>query len=111
MAVYKDKAYLFTGRPLADYFDLVTEQWGTLPTKFKRDSGLKNGDTRDIMCMNTPCKWQKANLTSWGGGGGVHDDAALGCNLFMRLDLETRQWERLSGTVLAQADNICPGPR
>lgn len=34
MIVYENKAYLFTGRKVIDYFDLVTEKWGRTPTTF-----------------------------------------------------------------------------
>lgn len=108
MAVYEDKAYLFTGRPLVDYFDLVTEQWGTLPTTFKRDSGLKSWPYPRNYMYEYTMQVAKGKLYVFGG---VHDDAALGCNLFMGLDIVTGQWERLSGTVLPQADISCPGPR
>lgn len=43
--------------------------------------------------------------------GGSNDKAALGSNLFIVLDIEKRQWEKLSGTVEPKADNKCPGPR
>lgn len=43
--------------------------------------------------------------------GGVHRAAVVGCNLLMALDMETRQWEQLSGTVQPVANFDCPGPR
>ncbi|KDQ52948.1 hypothetical protein JAAARDRAFT_137729 [Jaapia argillacea MUCL 33604] len=37
MAVHEDRAYLFTGRPVLDYFDLVAETWGQTRLFYKRD--------------------------------------------------------------------------
>lgn len=44
---------------------------------------------------------------------GSHATTAMGCNLFMELDLATRKWRRLTGYVRAPeyADYTCPGPR
>src|ERR1700721_1923323 len=39
MAVHEDKAYLFTGRPTVDYFDLISLKWGTITTRFKPSNG------------------------------------------------------------------------
>lgn len=45
--------------------------------------------------------------------GGTHGMLGDGCNLFMVLDLGTKQWRRLSGTVepRPKGDYSCPGHR
>ena len=35
MIVHGDKAYLFTGCPQVDYFDLMTDEWGYIMTTYK----------------------------------------------------------------------------
>jgi len=114
MTVYEEKAYLFTGRPQVDFFDLVAESWGSINTTYNRSEN----DTR-------------AGVGTWpypGGSltdavmeivhgkmyvfGGTHKKTNIGCNLFMQLDLSTKEWRRLSGTVMAiEPDYSSPGPR
>ncbi|KAK7007872.1 hypothetical protein R3P38DRAFT_1622076 [Favolaschia claudopus] len=45
--------------------------------------------------------------------GGGHGSTVMGSNLFMELNLVTRTWRRLSGTVRVtqNGDYSCPGPR
>jgi hypothetical protein len=111
MSVHADRAYLFTGRPQVDFFDLKRRQWSTVKTEFKRDDGRAG-----------PAPWPYPNfhvsdytMQMIGGRmyvfGGSHADASLGTNLFVSLDLETRKWTRLSGTALPTPDYSCPGPR
>ena len=110
MSVHADKAYLFTGRPRVDFFDLKTKQWGSIKTEFKRDG------------LATPGPWLYPNnhvsdytMQMVDGRmyvfGGSHATACLGTNLFVVLDLATRKWTHLSGTVLPTPDYSCPGPR
>lgn len=111
MSVHADKAYLFMGHPKIDFFDLKTGQWGFIKTEFKRDDGRAG-----------PGPWPYPNnsLSDYAMQmvdgrmyvfGGSHAEASLGTNLFVVLDLATRKWTRLSGTVLPTPDYSCPGPR
>lgn len=111
MSVHQDKAYLFTGRPQIDYFDLKTKEWGSFVTSFMRDDGRAG---------SAPWPYPGASLTDYAMQmvdgriyifGGSHASAGLGCNLFVVLDLQTKQWRKLSGTVLPTPDYSCPAPR
>jgi hypothetical protein len=111
MAVHEDKAYLFTGRPTVDYFDLKTKKWGSILTKFKRSDGKPGAG---------PWLYPKNDLTDYtvqmANGrlyvfGGTHQKAAIGCNLLVALDIATCEWTHLSGTVEPKQDYSCPGPR
>jgi hypothetical protein len=111
MSVHANKAYLFTGRPQVDFFDLTTRQWGFIKTEFKRDDGRAGP---------APWLYPNHNLSDYAMQmidgrmyvfGGSHADASLGTNLFVVLDLATRKWTHLSGTVLPTPDYSCPGPR
>lgn len=110
MAVHADKAYLFTGFPKVDYFDLITGKWESINTRFKREDGLAGGMPWLYPSAITDYAMQMVygHLYVFGGS---HKDASLGCNLFVVLDLKTREWTRLSGTVQPEPDYSCPGPR
>ncbi|RDB16271.1 hypothetical protein Hypma_003064 [Hypsizygus marmoreus] len=112
------RAYLFTGRPTVDYFDLNTKTWGSMVTTFKRK------DPQDAKGGIKPGTWPypKDQLTDStqqlvGGKlyvfGGTHGTTSIGCNLFMVLDLKTAHWTRLSGSVMPgkHGDYASPGPR
>ncbi|KAI0947633.1 hypothetical protein AcW1_009340 [Taiwanofungus camphoratus] len=110
MAVHDNKAYLFRGRPALDYFDLVNERWDQLQTSFNHANGR-------------PAPWphQDQSLSDFAMHivrgrmyvfGGTPHESKLGCNYFAVLDLVTRRWEHLSGTVSHPVpDDSCPGPR
>lgn len=111
MTVYQDKAYLFTGSRRVDFFDLVTEQWGHISTTIKRGDGLAGAESwpyPDNTLNQYTMEVADGKIYVFGG---IHQDADIGCNLFLALDVESRQWEKLSGTVLPKADHDCPGPR
>ena len=112
------KAYLFTGRQSLDFFDLTTRKWGFVSTKFV------HGGVADTRAGISTSAWPYpgSNLTDSTQQivgeqlfvfGGTHGTTNVGCNLFMVLDLRTKEWRRLSGTVMApkNAYNTCPGPR
>ncbi|KAJ6450126.1 hypothetical protein C8R47DRAFT_1171203 [Mycena vitilis] len=116
MLVYNDTALLFTGRPTLDVFDLKTESWGSVyttysPTPADLAAGVSGGwpypgnSSCDAMMQVIGDKLYVF--------GGTHRTTQMGCNLFMELDLATRKWRRLSGTVRVteHADHSCPGPR
>lgn len=118
MTVYNDKAYLFTGQPDIDVFDLKTQKWGLVTSTFEPTAA-------DIVAGVDPVrKWSYPVWTSQGATqqvvgdrlyvfGGTHGLTIMGCNLFMVLDLKTLRWRRLTGTlnVRRAADYACPGPR
>jgi hypothetical protein len=111
MAVYKDKAYLFTGCPRVDFYDLITEKWSSFTTAFKRRDGLAGYDPwpyPNNKLVDYTMQMVDGKMYVFGG---CNDTAALGCNLFVVLDIESRQWEKLWGTVEPQVDSDCPGPR
>jgi hypothetical protein len=111
MAVHDDKAYLFTGRPEVDYFDLVTRKWGSIRTKFRKADGSA-GYARWLYPEQdlTDYTMQMVNGKLYVFGG-THTTAGIGCNLLVALDIAKREWTWLSGTVEPKADDLCPGPR
>lgn len=106
MTVYESKAYLFTGRPQLDVFDLVTEEWSTVTTRMKdatTDWPYEGNEANDYTMQLV-----EGTLYVFGGS---HSGSMLGCNVLMALDLSTLQWQHLSGTSKLKADYSCPGPR
>jgi hypothetical protein len=110
------KAYLFTGRPTLDFFDLNTKKWDCIPTRFKPDN--PDDEAAGIKDWPYPKNDLKYSTQQLVDGklyvfGGIHGATGDGCNLFMVLDLTTRQWKRLGGTVYpsTKGDHSCPGPR
>lgn len=111
-----EKAYLFTGRPTIDFFDFKTRTWGSFLTKFTRndpadkDAGIKAWPYPGNILTDSTHQLVGNKLYVFGG---THRTTNIGCNLFMVLDLQTREWRRLSGTVLPEADTdyLSPGPR
>jgi hypothetical protein len=111
MAVHANKAYLFAGRPQVDFFDLKTRQWGSIKTEFKRDDGCAGAGAwpyPDNHLTDYTMQMVDGRMYVFGGS---HAKASLGTNLFVVLDLATRKWTRLSGTVLPTPDYSCPNPR
>lgn len=116
MVVHEDKAYLVTGRPKVDYFDLKTEKWGFITTTYKptpedRKAGIvENWPYPSQQLSDSAQQVTQGKLLVFGG---MHGKTNIGCNLFMELDLETKVWRRLSGYVMPPPDNdySCPGPR
>ncbi|KAF7967355.1 hypothetical protein HWV62_34631 [Athelia sp. TMB] len=108
MAVYREKAYLFTGRLSLDVFDLRMGVWSTIPTTFKGRAGIAKWPYPDGKLKEYTMQIVDKTLYVFGG---THGKASLGCNLLLALDLETFQWEHLSGTIEPVANFECPGPR
>ncbi|KAJ7785074.1 hypothetical protein DFH07DRAFT_907713 [Mycena maculata] len=114
--VHNDKALLFTGRPTLDVFDLVQETWTTFKTTYSPTAEDKKAGVQDgwpypsHKCSDHSMLIVHDKLYLFGGS---HGTTAIGCNLFMELDLTTRRWRRLTGYVRApeHADYACPGPR
>ncbi|KAJ7615830.1 hypothetical protein FB45DRAFT_801455 [Roridomyces roridus] len=114
--VYKNQALLFTGRPAVDVFDLVKEKWTTLettysPTEADIAAGVKGGwPYPDNNLSDAAMQIVGDKMYVFGGS---HGTTLVGCNLFMELDLTTRKWRRLTGTVhmTQHSDYTCPGPR
>jgi hypothetical protein len=109
-----NKAYLFTGRPELDFFDLSTQKWGSITTTYKRadgdtEAGLGLWPYPNRHLTDSTQQIVHGKLYVFGG---THGTTSIGCNLFMELDLDSRKWKRLSGTVMPiTADYSCPGPR
>jgi hypothetical protein len=110
MAVHEHKAYLFAGRPQVDFFDLTTQTWGSIQTHFKRSDGTPGTGRWMYPGGLTDYTMQmiKGQLYVFGG---THDKAAIGSNLLCVLDIATREWTHLSGTLEANADYSLLGPR
>lgn len=110
MCVAEDgKAYLFTGRSQVDFFDLKTGKWGAIGTKYKPGKGEARWPYPSSMLMNYSMECIGSKLYVFGGS---HTLCRVGCNLFLELDLKTKEWRRLSGTVMPEtADYNSPGPR
>jgi hypothetical protein len=116
MAVHGDTAVLFTGRPTIDVFDLNTETWSSFETTYTATAadiaaGVIGGwPYPGRSSSDSAMQILDSKLYVFGGG---HGKTQMGCNLFMELDLSTRKWRRISGTVQVteHADNSSPGPR
>jgi len=96
MQVWENKAYLFHGFLEIHVFDLVTEKWSTINTTMSQGKpwpvGKKGHNFRDFSTTLTP--WD-GKLYVFGGDDGA---TSLGCNLFLVLNLATREWDHISGT-------------
>ncbi|KAJ6487382.1 hypothetical protein C8R47DRAFT_1276978, partial [Mycena vitilis] len=116
MLVHNNTALLFTGRPTVDVFDLVTESWTSFRTTYVPnaadiEAGVKDGWPYPRQLLSDATMQIAHNKLYVFGGS--HATTAIGCNLWMELDLATRKWRRLTGYVRAPqyADYSCPGPR
>ncbi|KAJ7141748.1 hypothetical protein C8R43DRAFT_587530 [Mycena crocata] len=116
MVLHKKTAILFTGRPTVDVFNLSSERWTSFqttytPTAADIQAGVQDGwPYPNTILSDATMQIAHGKLYVFGGS---HATTAVGCNLFMELDLTTRKWRRLSGYVRApkHADYSCPGPR
>ena len=116
MKVRDDKAYLFTGRPELDFYDLLAERWSSVmttyvPTAEDRYAGVE-GDWPypGFRVVEAAVELAHDKLLVFGG---THKGSALGCNLLMELDLTSNTWKRLSGFVITPlwGHRSLPGPR
>ncbi|KAH6911813.1 hypothetical protein BKA70DRAFT_1268556, partial [Coprinopsis sp. MPI-PUGE-AT-0042] len=108
---YTKRAYLFNGLRDVDYFDLVTERWGSHQVFLHRHTRRHEGRGEEWMAVP-----RFSDLRLYFTDSSVRWDAQghkRGCNLFMELDLKTKTWRRISGTVIPpkDAEHSCPGPR
>jgi len=112
MAVHSDdKAYLFTGRRQVEFFDLATRKWGRIMTTYKGDDGrVKPGrwPYPGDRLVDYAMQCVDGRLYVFGG---THADSIIGCNLLLELNLQTKEWRKLSGSIKPEADYSCPGPR
>ncbi|KAF7371251.1 hypothetical protein MSAN_00760900 [Mycena sanguinolenta] len=116
MLVYRDQAIIFTGRPTVDTFDLRSETWSSFQTTYVAtpadiEAGVIGGwPYPGMRCADATMKIVDDKLYVFGGH---HRTTSMGSNLFMVLDLTTKKWRRLSGTVRVtrHSDYSCPGPR
>ena len=98
------KAYLFLGSPDVPFFDLKTNTWGCIKTKYE---GAAWPYTKTIKNYAMHCI--DGSLYIFGG---KHDGSRVGQDLFMTLDIEKKTWTKLSGTTKAEKpDFFSPGPQ
>lgn len=115
-SIHNNRAYLVTGKAEVDYFDLITEEWGSVMTTYKRTAADKKAGVHEQWVFPV---WNILDSTQEVVGdilylfGGTHGECIIGTNLFVQLDLKTMEWTRLSGTLRPGeiADYSCPGPR
>ncbi|KAH9947500.1 hypothetical protein B0H21DRAFT_738280 [Amylocystis lapponica] len=106
MLVHGGKAYLFKGKPILDYFDLVTERWGQLHTSLADDSPWPYK-----RFMVSACTEQVVRGRLFVFSGGVNH-LRVGCTLLMALDFRTKKWTRLSASLNGPKPlYFLPGPR
>ncbi|KAF7371291.1 hypothetical protein MSAN_00765000 [Mycena sanguinolenta] len=102
MLVYRDQALIITGRPTVDTFDLRSETWSSFQTTYAAtptdiEAGVVGGWPYPGMgCADATMQIVDDKLYVFGGH---HRTTSMGSNLFMVLDLTTKKWRRLSGTV------------
>ncbi|KAJ7098521.1 hypothetical protein B0H15DRAFT_580440 [Mycena belliarum] len=116
MLVHNDTALLFTGRPTIGVFDLASETWSSFETTYAATAADVRAGVTDGWpypgrhCADATTQIVDGTLYVFGG---AHSGTIMGCNLFMALDLATRAWRRLSGSVRPPKDGdyTCPGPR
>ncbi|KDR73272.1 hypothetical protein GALMADRAFT_251865 [Galerina marginata CBS 339.88] len=105
-----DKAYYFTGSPDLLYFDLKASKWSSLKTTFESDDVIKQSwpyPDKKLQDFTMNCVGNKLYVF-----GGRHGHLALGCDLFLELDIPTAVWRRLSGEPEALTPSfLSPGPR
>ncbi|CAL1701225.1 unnamed protein product [Somion occarium] len=110
ICVDDNKAYIFNGSPVVDYFDLVAEQWSSIKTKFPASLNGPHGPwpVEDL---------QDYSMVAYDGKlyvfGGTYERCEVGQNTLLELDLKTHGWRRLSGYPGPKltAEYTCPGPR
>ncbi|KAJ6579160.1 hypothetical protein DFH09DRAFT_1260524 [Mycena vulgaris] len=104
MVVDGECAYLFTGRPEVDVFNLRAQKWSVLRTTFDGKWPYPDNDITDYAMQSV-----SGTLYVFGGS---HKLSPVGCDLLMALDLAARRWTRLSGTAQAKTATYSgPGPR
>ncbi|KAJ3491939.1 hypothetical protein NLI96_g355 [Meripilus lineatus] len=109
MWVHDDKAYLFNGSTLVDYFDLITEEWHQIRTTWVPSNRMSSFPFTKEMLVDFAVAYARGKAYFFGG---THRSCALGCPLFTCLDLTTQKWQLLSGEhcpIVPQFDS--PGPR
>jgi hypothetical protein len=112
MIVHRNKAWVVTGQKEVHFFDLETNKWGSIMTRFTRTADDKKAGLR-------PWPWSGAHrescLQARNGKlyvfGGTDEQTSIGSNLFMELNLDTKVWRRLTGYPVPTADYTMPGPR
>ncbi|KAH9947521.1 hypothetical protein B0H21DRAFT_708411 [Amylocystis lapponica] len=110
MMVHDDKAYLFKGKPILDYFDLITERWGQLRTSVVDIRGRRvPWPYTGYSVRNFTMQLVRGQLFVFAGAA---PECMLGINLLVALDFRTKKWTLLSGSTREpKADYTRPGPR
>ncbi|KAG8908975.1 hypothetical protein FRB99_000078 [Tulasnella sp. 403] len=104
LAQHQGKAYLFLGREIMPVFDLVTEKWSQVSTKFGDGTRWKDVFPRDELGSHAVGVY-KDTLYVFGGR---DPDTLLGRNILMALNLKTFKWRMVSGTVRLHPDISLP---
>ncbi|KAI0313560.1 hypothetical protein OF83DRAFT_523897 [Amylostereum chailletii] len=105
--VHNDKAYVFTGRRILEVFDLRQETWSRVKTRWE-GGGAWPFPANDL--VDSAAVYVRGTLYVFGGATWA---SAVGCDMWMALDLHTGVWRRLSGRVGPglRPDFGSPGPR
>ncbi|KAJ3517674.1 hypothetical protein NLJ89_g366 [Agrocybe chaxingu] len=115
MAVHDGAAYLFMGSATLLRYEFRSSQWTTVKTRFKSDSVVNQpwpysmvDGMPDSVCFafSMICVLGKIYVF---GGCTVH--SFVGIDLFLELDIEKREWRRLSGSLNPVPSYSSPNPR
>ncbi|KAI9062026.1 galactose oxidase [Trametes sanguinea] len=94
MVVVDKKAYLFRGFSTVDFFDLESERWGSMQTRFVDASGKTEKWPYSKGLTDYVMHAIDGKIYIFGG----RYKRYIGSNLFAVLDVATRTWRHLSGT-------------
>lgn len=96
MRVWKDVGYVFMGSQYMWGFNLKTEKWSQVLSFLDSGKWPYGRDIVDTFSMHI----YKGTLYAFGG---VDGEKPIGCNIFMSLDLATRQWTHIGGSNRVEA--------
>ncbi|KAI0082393.1 hypothetical protein K474DRAFT_1655154 [Panus rudis PR-1116 ss-1] len=110
MCVWNNKAYIYNGSPVVDYFDLVGERWSSIRTTYHKDLHGPKGPFPGEDLVDYSMEIFDGKMYVFGG---TYTDCEVGCNTLICLDLATHVWRRLSGYPGPKLtpEWTCPGPR
>ncbi|KAG8986000.1 hypothetical protein FRB90_004286, partial [Tulasnella sp. 427] len=107
LIVHKDKGYLFQGQETLRVFDFKTETWSEVQTSLRGNTPWRNFMPKNYLIAYSAHLYEGKIYVF----GGREEWGAYGRNVMMSLDLETLQWDVVSGTVEVKGDVKHPGPR
>ncbi|CAA7263601.1 unnamed protein product [Cyclocybe aegerita] len=115
MAVHNGAAYLFMGSATLLRYEFRSSQWTTVKTRFKSDSivnqlwpySIVDGMSNSVcFAFSMICVLGKIYVF-----GGHTVSSFVGVDLFLELDIEKREWRRLSGSLNPVPSYSSPNPR